>query len=125
MSLAAALRADRRLLVSETSVQSRYTRPQYKGSQIDSQSSSEILFISLTLIGNRSEKHHFLTALSLTPNILPIFVNGVVLISCFNSSLEGLLHTRRIILEHSTFSGWGGRVRTYPTHGVKARGPSY
>ena len=22
-------------------------------------------------------------------------------------------------------NGWGGRVRTYPTHGVKARGPSY
>lgn len=52
-----------------------------------SHSSSEYSFICFLVVGKFNFKHHFLTALSLTPNSLPIEVKDWVLILSFNSSL--------------------------------------
>ena len=53
-------------------------------------SSSEYVEISFFFDGNPYDLHHFLIALSLTPNFSPIETKGIVLISCLSSSLEGL-----------------------------------
>jgi hypothetical protein len=46
--------------------------------------------ISLFKYGSPSALHHFLTALSETPYILPISQKDLILITSNNSSLEGL-----------------------------------
>lgn len=53
---------------------------------IFSHSSIENFFISVDLRGKLYLSHHLRIALSETPNCFPIYVNGVVLINCFNSS---------------------------------------
>lgn len=46
--------------------------------------------MSFFLQGNPSYLHQCIIVLSLTPYILPILTNDVVLIKFFNSSLDGL-----------------------------------
>lgn len=61
-----------------------------------------IYLISLDLDGKLYETHHFLTALSVTPNIFPICKNDVSLIKFLSSSLDGLFTFLDLILAQST-----------------------
>lgn len=67
---------------------------------IDSHSSSEYCFMSVTLRGKLYASHHFLIALPFTPYFRPICSNGVVLINFFNLSLLGRSTALRILLAH-------------------------
>lgn len=63
------------------------------GSYRAAHSSFEYFLISVTRWGNPSALHHFLMALSLTPNCLPIETKLLFLINIFSSSLLGLSDT--------------------------------
>ena len=69
---------------------------------IFSHSLSVYFFISDDLCGKFSLLHHLRILLSVTPNISPIFVNGVLRIKFFNSSRFGLTAFRYLKWSQAT-----------------------